>query len=147
MTGLVVAALVIGFQRDRGWVRIGSVDAVARAKVLHVSNLGVFVVYGEPLPVALSGRGPAGRPVSYCPVSGTFLDSAGDEFDVLGARLRGPAQGSLQTVAVRVRNGYVDVKPGAGSTPGTSTVPSPAAAAGRCAVPAASAPPFLPPAP
>ena len=142
---LVIAALVIGFERDRGWVRIGSLDSVARARVVHVSNLGLFVVAAAPFPVAVSASGPAGHPVSYCPASRTFLDSAGNEFDRTGVLLHGSVSRGLNRIAVRVRNDFVDVNPrevtGAGVAPG---IPfgSP-----RCAIPTGSAPPFLPSSP
>ena len=142
---LVIAALVVGFERDRGWVRIASIDAVARARVVHVSNLGLFVVAAAPFPVAVSSTGPAGRRVSYCPASRTFLDAAGDEFDRFGRLLRGPAPRGLDLIAVRVRNGFVDVNPGMVTRAGTA----PAVRSSRmvCAVPSGSAPPFLPPSP
>jgi hypothetical protein len=145
---LIVAALVLGFERDRGWVRIGSVDAVARARVLHVSNLGLFVVSATPLPVAVSADGPRGTPVSFCPGSQTFLDAAGDEFARRGPLIRGIASRGLDRVAVRIRNGYVDVNPGLVTATGVTSAPPPVAdGMKRCPAPGASAPPFLSPAP
>jgi hypothetical protein len=145
---LVIAALVVGFERDRGWVRIASIDAVARARVVHVSNLGLFVVAAAPFPVAVSASGPAGGQVSFCPASRTFLDWAGDEFDRRGPLLRGSAAHGLNRVAVRVRNGYVDVNPGDVTPTGVASVSPGTVPAPRCALPPASAPPpFLSPSP
>jgi hypothetical protein len=144
---LIVAALVFGFERDRGWVRIGSVEAVVRARVLHVSNLGLFVVSATPLPVAVSANGPRGTPVSFCPASQTFLDAAGDEFARRGTLVRGSASRGLDRVAVRIRNGYVDVNPGMVTATGVTASPPPVADdMDRCMAPGASAPPFLSPA-
>ncbi len=138
----MITALVIGFERDRGWVRIASIDDVAKARVVHVSNLGLFVVAAAPIPVAVSAIGPNGRPVSYCAASRTFLDSAGDEFDRTGGLLHGSGSRGLDRVAVRIRNDFVDVNPGqvtrTGLVESASVNPS-------CPVPSASAPPFLSP--
>jgi hypothetical protein len=142
---VVIAVLVIGFERDRGWVRITSIDDVAKARVVHVSNLGLFVVAAAPIPVAVSATGPEGRPVSFCPASRTFLDSAGDEFDRSGILLHGPAGRGLDRLAVRIRNDFVDVNPGQVTPAGVA--PEAPIAPPRCAIPSGSAPPFLSPTP
>jgi hypothetical protein len=108
-----VAALVAGYLRDRGWVRIGSVESVARARVLFVSNLNDFVVAAAPIPIAFSGRSPdSGRRLLFCPSSQQFVDLDGNVFDRRGLWVSGPALEGMTRIDSRIRNGFVDVRPG-----------------------------------
>jgi hypothetical protein len=127
LVALVAAALVAGYVRDRGWVRIGSVESVARARVVFISNLNVFVVAVAPIPLAFSGRSPdTGRRLLFCPPSQRFVDVDGNLFDRRGAWVSGPALEGMTRVDARIRNGFVDVRPGSelgAAAPGTAALP------------------------
>jgi hypothetical protein len=110
---VVGAALVSGYLRDRGWVRIGSVESVARGRVLYVSNLDLFVVAASPEPLALSARSPdSGHRLLFCPSSQQFVDLDGNLFDRRGVWVTGPALEGMTRIDERIRNGFVDVRPG-----------------------------------
>lgn len=111
LTVLVVVALVAGYVRDRGWVRVGTVYSLARAKVVYVSNLHLFVVGGSH-PVALTDRSPRSHSrILFCPSAGYFQDRQGSAFDRFGLYVQGPAPRGLTRVSVRVKGANVDVKP------------------------------------
>jgi hypothetical protein len=128
LVAVIAVALVTGYLRDRGWVRIGSLESVARARVLFVSNLDVFVVAAAPGPLAFSARSPdSGRGLLFCPPSQQFVDPDGNLFDRRGVWVTGPALEGMTRIDVRVRNGFVDVRPGSelgAATRGTLALPA-----------------------
>src|SRR5437899_7521298 len=110
LAALVGAALVAGYVRDRGWVRVGTVDSLARAKVVYVSNLHLFVVGGTN-PIALADRTTSGGSrVLFCPSAGYFQDRNGSAFDRFGLYVQGPAPRGLTRVSIRVNVANLDVE-------------------------------------
>jgi hypothetical protein len=109
----IVAAVILGYLRDRGWVRIGTREAIRSGKVVYVSDLQVFVVANGATPVALSALSPHGHErLRFCPPAARFQDQDGDVFDRIGRYVLGPAPRGMDLVAVRVKGDFVDVKPG-----------------------------------
>jgi hypothetical protein len=108
----VAAALVVGYIRDRGWVRASSVETLDARGVLYLPGYRVFVVADRNSPVALLSLSPhAGERVLYCRRSRTFQDRHGDVFDRFGRQVSGPASRGLDRVAVRIKGDDVNVKP------------------------------------
>jgi hypothetical protein len=119
----VLGALLVGYLRDRGWIRIGSLQAVNQARVMYVRDLEVFLSARGDEPVGLSARTPIpasigqGDRVLFCRAAGVFQGARGEVFDRFGVYIAGPAHRDMDAVAVRVGDGRVDVKP-ADITPG-----------------------------
>ncbi|HEY1332467.1 MAG TPA: hypothetical protein VGH10_13475 [Actinomycetota bacterium] len=115
IAGLVFVGVVvvsIGYLGDRGWVRIGATADLARARVVYVTNLHLFVVTNGSHPVAVADRSPrAASRVLFCPTSGYFEDRSGSTFDRFGVFVSGPASASLARIGIRIRNASVDVNP------------------------------------
>jgi len=108
----VAAALVTGYIRDRGWVRVSSVETLDAHAVVYVPAYQVFVVANRNSPVALLGVSPhAGERVLFCQRAGAFQDEHGDVFDTFGRYLAGPSPRGLDRVAVRIKGDDVNVKP------------------------------------
>jgi hypothetical protein len=109
---LVAGALVAGYVRDRGWIRVSSVETLDARQVLYLPAYRVFVVANRNSPVALLALSPhAGERVKFCRGAGTFQDETGDAFDRFGRYLRGPSPRGLDKVAVRIKGDDVNVKP------------------------------------
>jgi len=109
---VVAGALVAGYVRDRGWVRVSSVETLDARMVLYLPAYRVFVVANRNSPVALLALSPhAGERVKFCRGAGTFQDENGDAFDRFGRYLRGPSPRGLDRVAVRIKGDDVNVKP------------------------------------
>jgi hypothetical protein len=108
----VTAALVAGYVRDRGWVRVSSVETLDAQAVLYLPAYRIFVVANRNSPVALFALSPhAGERVRFCRSAGTFQDENGDAFDRFGLYLSGPSPRGLDRVAVRIKGDDVNVKP------------------------------------
>jgi hypothetical protein len=109
---LVAGALVAGYVRDRGWVRVSSVETLDARTVLYLPAYRVFVVANKNSPVALLALSPhAGERVKFCRRAGTFQDENGDAFDRFGRYLSGPSPRGLDRVAVRIKGDDVNVQP------------------------------------
>jgi hypothetical protein len=113
----VAAAVTSGYVRDRGWVRIGTREAIEAARVVYVSDLRLFVVANGSSPVALSALSPQlrGR-LRFCPPAASFQDERGDVFDRLGRYVLGPAPRGMDRVGIRIKGDFIDVKPDAVTT-------------------------------
>ncbi|HYT79020.1 MAG TPA: hypothetical protein VEQ37_07150, partial [Actinomycetota bacterium] len=108
----VVAALVVGYIRDRGWVRVSSVETLDAHEVVYLPTHGIFVVANRNSPVALLAVSPhAGERVLFCRRAGAFQDEHGDAFDSFGRYLAGPSPRGMDRVAVRIKGDDVNVKP------------------------------------
>ena len=109
---LVAGALVAGYVRDRGWVRVSSVETLDARTILYLQAYRVFVVANGNSPVALLALSPhSGERVKFCRRAGTFQDESGDAFDRFGRYLSGPSPRGLDRVAVRIKGDDVNVKP------------------------------------
>lgn len=110
--GGVAAALVAGYIRDRGWVRVSNVETLDAREVLYLSDYRIFVVANRNSPVALLAVSPhAGERVLFCRRAGTFQDEHGDAFDTFGRYLAGPSPRGMDRIAVRLKGDDVNVKP------------------------------------
>ncbi len=143
LAALVGTAEATGYLRDRGWVRIGTVEQLDRSRIVYVSNLRLFVVGRGAHPLALSAVGPSGAErLLFCRSSGYFQSpTGGDAFDRFGRYASGPSPRGMSVVAVRVTGNFVDVKP-SDVSPGLPRFrPAPQPAAGApCAETAGEAP-------
>jgi Rieske Fe-S protein len=114
----VGAAVITGVARDRGWIRVGTFNALEHVREIYLPEPNVFVVANGAHPVALSASGPhLGERLLFCKASGYFQDGHGDRFDRFGRYALGPAPRGMTRVEVRIRDGLVEVKP-ASTTPG-----------------------------
>ncbi len=149
VVALVVANILSGLP-GRGWVRAATERDLEEAGVLYLRRSMVFVVAGDGAPVALSAVSPhLEHRLLYCPSNETFVGRHGELFDRLGLYVDGPSSRGMDRVAVRVRDGLVEVNPsevtpGPGRDAGTRQDPT-----GRyCEVPGPEDPPgFAVPAP
>lgn len=113
----ILGALLFGYLRDRGWIRVGSLKAVNQARVVYVRDVEVFLVARGGEPVALSARSPVpasigeGSRLLYCRRAAVFQGERGEVFDRFGAYIDGPSERDMDAVAVRVHDDRVDVKP------------------------------------
>ena len=109
---LVAGALVAGYVRHRGWVRVSSVETLDARMVVYLPAYRVFVVANRNAPVALLALSPlAEERVKFCRRAGTFQDENGDAFDRFGRYLLGPSPRGLDRVAVRIKGDDVNVNP------------------------------------
>jgi hypothetical protein len=105
------AAAAFSYLDERAWVRATTVGALREDGVVYRTDGQVFVV-GAEHPVALSAVAPGGGGrLLYCRLSDTFIDASGDRFDMLGRYLMGPAPRGMERLAVRVRDGSVEINP------------------------------------
>lgn len=110
---LVVAALVAGYVRDRGWIRVSSAEALDAREVLYLPAYRIFVVSNRNSPVALLAISPyRGERLLFCRRAGTFQDRRGDVFDAFGRYLLGPSPRGMDRVDVRIKGDDVNVRPG-----------------------------------
>jgi hypothetical protein len=89
-------------------------DSALRAQdVIYRQDLRLFVVWAAPRPVALrdDGQHVPGDRVLFCESAGWFVGPHGEQFDRLGRYADGPASSDLDRVALRVRDGLVQVRP------------------------------------
>jgi nitrite reductase/ring-hydroxylating ferredoxin subunit len=94
------------------WRRVASARALEDRAVIYLRNLRVFVVQTEDGPLALSALSPhRGDRVLFCPFADAFQEAHGALFDRRGFFLAGPAARGLDRVAVRIRDGFVEVDP------------------------------------
>ncbi|HEY3211077.1 MAG TPA: hypothetical protein VGL18_15065 [Actinomycetota bacterium] len=108
----VVAALAAGYIRDRGWVRVSSVETLDAREILYLPTYRIFVVASRNAPVALLAVSPyGGERVLFCRRAGTFQDEQGDAFDTFGRYLLGPSPRGMDRIAVRIKGDDVNVKP------------------------------------
>lgn len=119
IAGLVfVAALVLGTQllgliRDRGWMTVGTIQALRGRGIFYLEEERIFVVDDRGEPLALSALSPhLGEQLKYCTSAGWFVDVHGDGFDRLGFYRVGPSPRGMDRVEVRVSGDLVQVKPG-----------------------------------
>jgi hypothetical protein len=109
---LVAAALMAGYIRDRGWVRVSSVETLDARQVLYLPSYRIFIVARGNSPVGLLGTSPhLGERLLYCRRAGAFQDENGDAFDRFGRYVRGPSPRGMDRVAVRIKGDDVNVKP------------------------------------
>jgi len=112
LVALVTAALVGGYIRDRGWVRVSSVETLDARRVLYLPGYRVFVVAKGNSPVALLAASPHfGERLLFCLQASTFQDRSGDAFDRFGRYLRGPSPRGMDRIAARIKGDDVNVKP------------------------------------
>jgi hypothetical protein len=113
----ILGALLYGYLRDRGWIQVGSLKAVNQARVVYVRDVEVFLVARGGEPVALSARTPVsasigeGSRLLFCRRAAVFQGENGEMFDRFGVYIAGPSERDMDTVAVRVHDDRVDVKP------------------------------------
>jgi hypothetical protein len=120
LVSLVASALVGGYIRDRGWVRVSSVETLDAREVLYLPAYRVFVVANANSPVALLAISPhLGERLLYCRRARTFQDASGDSFNRFGRYLLGPSPRGMDRIAVRIKGDDVNVKP-AVVNPGTA---------------------------
>lgn len=101
--------------REDPWVSAGSVAEVRAKQVVYLQEQGVFVVArGDRFLGLLDDPDHVeGDRVLYCRSSGWFQEPRhGEKFDGRGIYADGPAASDLDLVAVRVREGEVQVNPG-----------------------------------
>ncbi|HEX9891288.1 MAG TPA: hypothetical protein VGB28_04445 [Actinomycetota bacterium] len=112
LVGLIVVAVMSSLLRS-GWDTVGTVEAARAAGVVYREDLRLFVVWEEPKPVALlpDAQHVAGDRVLFCESSGWFVGPHGEMFDRLGRYADGPASSDMDRVAVRIRDGLVQVRP------------------------------------
>ena len=112
-----LAALLVGLplafalreSLDEGWREIASSEVLRQREVVYIPAVMVFVVHAEP-PVALRAVSPhLGEQVAYCPSASVFQAVHGSLWDRQGRWLDGPAPRGLDRVALRVRDGSIEI--------------------------------------
>jgi hypothetical protein len=93
-----------------GWQTVASVGRLEQIEVAYLKDAGVFVVYTDRGPVALSEVSPHLRHrLLFCRSAGAFQGSHGEVFDRRGFYSDGPSSRGMDRVAVRVHDGLVEV--------------------------------------
>ncbi len=97
----------------RIWIEVAPQAELQEEGVIYLSDHGVFLVHGPERPVALSALSPHGDElVKFCRSSQMFeAPGHGEKFDRFGHYFGGPAPRSMDRVAVRVRDGIVEIAP------------------------------------
>lgn len=127
VAGVLVAYvgwLISGVVGSGGWVDVGLASDMASTKVSYVPRLHVFVVSDGRRLVAFSvvspHQGTLGKKgfesiverVLYCDTNETFVEQLhGSSWDSRGRYVDGPAPRGLTTIALRIREGRVEVAP------------------------------------
>ncbi len=111
-------AFVIRAATDAGWRQITSVEVLKANDVIYLPDVEIFLVAEEP-PLALSAESPhVGELLAYCESGRNFVSLAhGEMFDRTGRYIDGPAPRGMDRVAVRVRDGSIEINL-AGKIPG-----------------------------
>lgn len=134
-------SFIVSVIAGEDWRRVASAEDLSDQEIIYLAGLRIFVVQTEDGPLAVSALSPQGDRVLFCPFADAFQSAEGALFDRRGLYLAGPATQGLTRVAVRVREGYVEVDP-------SQTAPGPALTGARedvsgrlCRVPGPEDPP------
>jgi hypothetical protein len=105
------------------WVAVGTLAEITPQGVVYRAEIAAFLmgrIGGEPLALSAADPSATGQRAIYCAPSDRFLFPAGDVFDADGVHVAGPGTRGLDRLAVRVRDGLVEVDPSS-VTPAAST--------------------------
>lgn len=109
---VVASAVMIGIATTGRFDAVASLDDLRERGVLFLDDDGIFIVYNEGDPLALSSDAQhVGDEVEFCPSSQLFESRAhGEKFDIRGYYYGGPAQRGLDRYPVRIEGDgiYVD---------------------------------------
>jgi hypothetical protein len=105
-------AFVIRAATDQGWREVTSVEVLEDREVIYLSQIGIFLVDGDP-PVALVAESPhQGEPLVYCGAGRNFVSLAhGETFDRQGRYIDGPSPRGMDRIGLRVIEGRVEINP------------------------------------
>ena len=96
----------------QGWVRVATLDELEEADVMYSDNSNAFVVHDPEDPIALSGESPhLGHRLFWCEFAETFMGENGEKFDRRGIYMSGPAERSMDRIALRVVKDVVQIAP------------------------------------
>lgn len=135
-------SFVVSVVAGADWRRVASARDLRDREVIYLAGLRIFLVQTDDGPLALSALSShLGDRVLFCPFADAFQSADGALFDRRGFSLAGPATQGLVRVAVRVRDGFVEVDPSR-TAPGSPLVGAREDVSGTlCRVPGPEDPP------